>query len=554
VRIFSHRYRLSLLFGVTLLGGVATTIYADQNIRMESVLEQIWEFPGRNVREIFVLNSEGSEHQKIGMVDDTSTIRFLSSSGELSGELKLSSKPVVVESGVLFGSEDRQLINTNPLSNRLEVFDMKGKLVGKHVTHGRITEVLVNDCDEDGRSEILLGLRASPGLVLFKYPSTEVWKKGDLESVQRIDAGRIRGKSIIFSLDSKGYISSYKMDGKVFKDYSAPFYLKDFKVIGSDGDFDGLVAIGEDREQRKEKLYLFDSRGFIRWERTILVSREGHVRILALGDVMGIWEQSIVLVSGKGIISILDSNGHLLYNEQVPGMVEDLLVTDIDQDGKSEILVAVKDRGIIACRLDTRPTSRFGKDSTRRGLISVFENEAPVIWTALHYLQMGNHLFRMDRLDSALDAFQKAVILNPELAISYANLAVTLIGLERTGDAEQYCMKAQDLNPYLPDPSAYLGLIQFERGYLDKSISLNLRAGSLSKSTRNTSPYSIMDRGSVHYNLACAYALKGRIKLALMHLEKAFKLNNSLLENAENDEDLQVLQDQKEFNRLLVAQ
>jgi tetratricopeptide (TPR) repeat protein len=156
-------------------------------------------------------------------------------------------------------------------------------------------------------------------------------------------------------------------------------------------------------------------------------------------------------------------------------------------------------------------------------------------------------------LEAALDVFQKAVIMNPEYAVAYANVAITLIGMERAEEAIFFCEKSMELDPYLPDASAYMAIIQHELGKLDRSISLNLRAASLARSKRNISRYSIMDRGSVYYNLACAYALKKKPDQALSNLEKAFHFNSTLRENAATDTDLKILFDNQRFKNLLLS-
>ncbi|OGL47405.1 MAG: hypothetical protein A2161_10180 [Candidatus Schekmanbacteria bacterium RBG_13_48_7] len=551
MKLHKIRRAFQLGIGVFFVFNSCGLLAAGNNNDSINIFELIWENPCKQVQKLLFINTVDMESPLIGATGDDQSIVLLSLDGAVSGTINLPQKPTLVQIGYVLDNGAVQIINSNPLSNQLDIYNIEGKPVGKHISQGRIQEYIFGDFNDNGESEILLGIRTSPGLYLFKYPDHILWQKENVVDVKRIETVIQNGKTRFLVLSNKGYIESFDYNSEFLDQYFAPVYLDDFHTIFDNSQFRGLVAIGNHSEKQKSVLYYFDSRGLIRWEKTLPFLTDQNNHILEVGDVTGKFEDSIIVALNNKEILILNQKGFADGYHSADGFIKDFILIDLNRDGQKDLVLAVAGKGVEALKYVDRVKHRKKPSMINNLNVPVHLNSPTVFWTATNYLELGNKLFSRDKLDTALDAFQKAVILNPELAISYANVAIALIGMEKMDDAEVFCKKSMDLDPYLPDASAYLGIIEYEKGNLDRAISLNLKADSLSSSKRYNSSYSLMDKGSIYYNLACAYARQSKPKLALSNLEKAFGLNPSLQENAFNDNDLKILRQYPEFKKLI---
>lgn len=91
-------------------------------------------------------------------------------------------------------------------------------------------------------------------------------------------------------------------------------------------------------------------------------------------------------------------------------------------------------------------------------------------------------------------------------------------------------------------PLLHLTTFYIERGRADEALALMEAATPLLLSLDDSEPW----RGVTLYNLACQYAVAGRLEPARRHLEQALALNPGLTEWSRQDPDLRALREASE--------
>lgn len=91
--------------------------------------------------------------------------------------------------------------------------------------------------------------------------------------------------------------------------------------------------------------------------------------------------------------------------------------------------------------------------------------------TTNSYIGIANAYKRLGNVNEAIKCYEEAIVLNPEYALSYNNLAVVMIGVERLKDAEKYFLKALNLDPDNPQTLYGIGLMYKKIGEIEKAKS-----------------------------------------------------------------------------------
>ena len=99
-------------------------------------------------------------------------------------------------------------------------------------------------------------------------------------------------------------------------------------------------------------------------------------------------------------------------------------------------------------------------------------------YAGMHH-NLGNALRDKGKLDEAIDAFTKALSLTPNYVEAYYNLGVTLYAQGKMDEAIEAFMKALSLNPKHADIYYYLGIALQNRGEIDEAIEAFTKALSL---------------------------------------------------------------------------
>ncbi len=161
---------------------------------------------------------------------------------------------------------------------------------------------------------------------------------------------------------------------------------------------------------------------------------------------------------------------------------------------------------------------------------------APALW-----IHKGVLLIRLGRISEALLAAQKAVGLDPRSAAARTCQALALEAAQRFGEALAAVEAAISCDPdYAPGWALKSG-IACRLGRYDEGLAAGRQALTLDAN----SP-------AAWYNLACILSLKGEVRPALSHLERAIAIDPACRLIARRDADLAILKQTPEFRRLTV--
>jgi tetratricopeptide (TPR) repeat protein len=140
------------------------------------------------------------------------------------------------------------------------------------------------------------------------------------------------------------------------------------------------------------------------------------------------------------------------------------------------------------------------------------------------YLNMGVILESKDLLEESIDAYKKAIELNPTSPVAYNNLAWLYSSRmqNKMEEALELAKKAKEILPNNPAIIDTLGWIYYLGGMYNKALS-ELRAAARSATWNPT----------IRYHLGMAYYKKGRQREALAELERALKISNTFPEAEE---------------------
>lgn len=241
--------------------------------------------------------------------------------------------------------------------------------VWDYKTKDWVTSILAIDVDGDGDAEIVACSRDGRVHVLSSKTGDLRWKRvigtkawvgtvvaRDIptsESVTfvRIVVGTRDGKVFVLDKDGKtvtkhGETFSYDADGRALdlpQEKEAFWYNTGYTIrqITVDPRLSSGVLIGsEDRYA-----YGLDyETGEVQWK----FQTQGWVRSISAYDIDGDGVEEILVGSADGCVYLLDQQGHLLHQHNLDYPIYTILATDIDQDGRAELLVTTEGKDLLA--------------------------------------------------------------------------------------------------------------------------------------------------------------------------------------------------------------
>lgn len=232
-----------------------------------------------------------------------------------------------------------------------------------------VTSIFVMDVDDDGEFEIVVCSRdgrmhllsSEGGVLLWKrIIGTKAWVSAVVasgppiegnEAATRIIVGTRDGKVFVLNKDGKtfsknGETFSYDTDGRAFdpeREKEANWFNTGYTIrhIAVDPRLPSGILIGsEDRcayrldYETGEQLWKFQTNGW--------------VRSISACDIDGDGQNEILIGSADSYVYLLDQQGHLLNKHHLDYPIYTIVATDVDQDGRIELLVTTEGKELIA--------------------------------------------------------------------------------------------------------------------------------------------------------------------------------------------------------------
>jgi tetratricopeptide (TPR) repeat protein len=145
--------------------------------------------------------------------------------------------------------------------------------------------------------------------------------------------------------------------------------------------------------------------------------------------------------------------------------------------------------------------------------------------------------------DEAEAILRTAIEENTKAWKLWNQLGHVLVAIENYDEAASAFETATQLNPNGFWLWLSLGYARKEMSQIDEAIDATLKATRLGKKPN--------EQGSALYNLGCYNCIAGRHEEALEYLDQAFKKDDSIKEWAREDADLESLQTDERFQRML---
>ena len=251
------------------------------------------------------------------------------------------------------------------------------------------------------------------------------------------------------------------------------------------------------------------------WEKSGFIARSSEVsgrRYYTFQDLIGIRAARELLDEGVPLRNVHKSLRAL--RDSLPKVSRPLSSLRIVADGQT--LVVRDDRGAYD-PLTGQLVLDFDVNSLRDDVVRVLkrsgrENEHRRAYES--YLE-GCRLDEEERTyDSAEAAYRRAIELDPSLANALTNLGNLMFKRDRLSEAEQLYARALKIDPEQPEAYYNLGFLLFERGQVTQAIESFERA--------LVSDPSFAD---AHFNLAMAYQELGKGAQARPHWEAYLTLD-----------------------------
>jgi hypothetical protein len=265
-------------------------------------------------------------------------------------------------------------------SSRLQVLDFNNTVVGKYTNLDPVKKILVEDFDNDGFDDMVIGSGSvrSHTVYIFNNEFEVLWQKtlrGEFPwgiAIEDLDGdGRnevVIGGSEVFTYDAdKNLIWSFKPDGavgdlrvddidndgkkevlvgsyptfyvlagdgKVKWEYKTGSMVKSIHITDLEDDGVKEIAVGSDA------VYLFNSKGDLLWS----FQTSDDVNSIHSGDLN--WDGIGDVAIGSKKIYVLGKNGSLQWEYEPYRAAMKLLITDVDNDGRNDLIVAGLDHNV----------------------------------------------------------------------------------------------------------------------------------------------------------------------------------------------------------------
>jgi tetratricopeptide (TPR) repeat protein len=251
------------------------------------------------------------------------------------------------------------------------------------------------------------------------------------------------------------------------------------------------------------------------WERNGFIARSSEIsgrRYYTFQDLIGIRAARELLDEGVPLRNVHKSLRAL--RDSLPKVSRPLSSLRIVADGQT--LVVRDDRGAYD-PLTGQLVLDFEVTSLRDDVVRVLkrsgrENEHRRAYES--YLEGCKLDEEEGTYEAAEAAYRRAIELDPSLANALTNLGNLMFKRDRLTEAEQLYVRALKIDPEQPEAYYNLGFLLFERGQMTQAIESFERA--------LVSDPSFAD---AHFNLAMAYQEQGKGSLARPHWEAYLKLD-----------------------------
>jgi len=205
----------------------------------------------------------------------------------------------------------------------------------------------------------------------------------------------------------------------------------------------------------------------------------------------------------------------LVFSSKTPTPYTRLYLTHIDQDGNSSPAIPIDD----------------STDANRAVNIPEFMNVGPdglerIDTPATDFYKEFNEaadLSAKHRFAEAVQAWKKAVELNPEDARAHNNLGAALAETGKPDDALAEYRRSLELNDQSSQAHNNLGSVLAQQGKLEEALAQFARAVELNP-----------DNGRAHCNLGSALSEKGRTAEGLDHLRKGVEIEPKFADGQNN--------------------
>ncbi|KFL34789.1 hypothetical protein JU57_03955 [Sulfurospirillum sp. SCADC] len=139
------------------------------------------------------------------------------------------------------------------------------------------------------------------------------------------------------------------------------------------------------------------------------------------------------------------------------------------------------------------------------------------------YHNLGNALRDKGKIDEAIEAFTKALSIDPQYGDAYYNLGVSLHDIGKLDEAVEAFTKALSLNPNYVEAYNNLGVTLHAKGHIDRAIEAFIQALTIH-------PH----YADAYYNLGNALYAKNKINQAMTAYEKAIAIHPNYVDAYNN--------------------
>ncbi|MEH2049548.1 tetratricopeptide repeat protein, partial [Nostoc sp.] len=148
------------------------------------------------------------------------------------------------------------------------------------------------------------------------------------------------------------------------------------------------------------------------------------------------------------------------------------------------------------------------------------------------YNNLGIALYEQKKLDAAVAAYQKAIQIDPNYAKAYNNLGAALSDQKKLDAAVSAYQKAIQFNPNFAKAYIGLGLSLLQQNKFDAAVATIQKALKLPEDDSTISPN---EHTLAHNGLGLVFQLKGELKEAIEHFDKAEQIDPNFVYSSNNN-------------------
>ena len=262
--------------------------------------------------------------------------RFDGSKGWVGAVLGIDNFMAKSEVRIIAGSRD----------NTIYALNKTGHIEWKRTIDMVIRQILVQDINQDGKDEVIVGsedqcvyvLDCTTGELLWQY-ATDGWIRtvfaADIDGDGQIEILAGSGDTYLYVLDNQGHLK-WKHDTK---SRIHTLFVKDL-----DGDGIVEIIIGSDAKD----LYVLTPDREIKWK----FEPENRILSIFVADLDNDGHMEVIAGSEDKHLYFLNDKGKLLWKHNVSCRIFSIYAIDFDHDGIPEILVGAEDDSVRALRVE----------------------------------------------------------------------------------------------------------------------------------------------------------------------------------------------------------